>query len=207
MRRTSGYTLVELLIVIGILGLAGALLVPVLGNRGDFDTQAAVRRLVADITFAQADALANQEHRRVMFLEDPVNEGMYTGWCIVRLKESQLGAEFDAGTANYVQDPLAPSGTNGNYIVDVVNDERFGEAFVESVDIDGGTPFITFDELGGTVTTTEQPGTGGSIVIRGGSSAYRIDVDGVTGKVSVVDVTNVTPELETEGGAIAPPGG
>jgi prepilin-type N-terminal cleavage/methylation domain-containing protein len=206
MRRTRGYTLIELILVIGILGLAGALLVPVLGDRGDFDTQAAVRRLVADITFAQSDALANQEPRRVVFLPDPEAEGQFLGWCIVKVRESDLANEYDPETANYVSDPLAPKGANGNYIVDIVGDERFGESYIASADLDGGSPFITFDELGGTITSGNEPGTGGEIVIRGGNSGYRITVDGVTGKLTVTDITLETPELETGGGSITLPG-
>ncbi len=202
MRRNTtryGYTLIELLIVVGILGLAGALLVPVLTNRGDFDTQAAVRRLMADLTFAQSDALANQQHRRVVFIPDPNVSGQYVGWCIVKLNENQLAAPFDASTAVYVQDPLATGIDVGNYIINITGDSRFGEAFIASVDLDGGQAFITFDELGGTVTATGQPGSGGELIMRGGATTYRITIDSVTGKLSTADITGETPELETGG--------
>ena len=204
MRRA--YTLIELLIVVGILGLAGALLVPVIGDRGDFDTQAAVQRLVADITFAQSDALANQEHRRLVFLPDTENEGRYRGWCIVKLGESQLGTDFDANTAVYVTDPLASGTASSQCIVDLLADSRFGGAFIASADLDGGQVFLTFDELGGTVTSAGQPGTGGTIVLRGGSTSYRITIDAITGKVSIADITNDAGELQT-GTPLVPTGG
>ena len=54
------YTLAELIIVVAILGLAGALLIPRLINADTFSVQAAVRSVIADITFAQTDALAMQ---------------------------------------------------------------------------------------------------------------------------------------------------
>jgi len=81
----KGYTLIEVLIVVTILGLAGALLVPYLSSKGDFDTQSAVRTLIADISFAQSDALANQGFRSVYFYPDG------TGWCLVRASEDSLG--------------------------------------------------------------------------------------------------------------------
>lgn len=205
-RNARGYTLIELLIVVAVLGLAGAMLVPVLGERGDFDTQGAVRRLAADMMFAQSDALANQEHRRLVFLPDPDAEGQYLGWCIVKLRESELAAEFDADTASYVNDPLAPAGADGRFIVNLKTDGRFGETFVASVDLDGGAVFVTYDELGGTVTSTGQPGTGGEIVLRGGSSVYRLTIDGVTGKVSIADIAEESLELEV-GGTVVPTGG
>lgn len=199
-----GYTLVELLIVVAVLGLAGALLVPILGDRGDFDTQGAVRRLAADLMFAQSDALANQEHRRLIFLPDPDASGQYLGWAIVKLRESELGLAFDADTARYVSDPLAGAGQDGRFIVNLKSDERFGGTFVASVELDGGAAFVTYDELGGTVTSTGQPGSGGEIVLRGGSSVYRVTIDGVTGKVSLADITNEAPELES--GSLTPAG-
>jgi prepilin-type N-terminal cleavage/methylation domain-containing protein len=191
--RTRGYTLIELLIVVAVLGLAGAMLVPMLGDRGDFDTQGAVRRLAADMMFAQSDALANQEHRRLVFIEDPDAEGQF------------LGAEFDADTARYVNDPLAPAGEDGRFIVNLRTDGRFGDTVVASVELDGGASFITYDELGGTVTSTGQPGSGGEIVLRGGTSVYRVTIDGVTGKISIADITNEAPELEV--GAFGTVGG
>jgi prepilin-type N-terminal cleavage/methylation domain-containing protein len=194
-----GYTLIELLIVVAVMGLAGALLVPVLGDRGDFDVQGATRRLVADMTFAQSDALANQEHRRLVFLPDPEEEGQFIGWAIVELRESELGFEFDPDTATYVNDPLAPAGQVGSYIVNLKDDERFGDAVIASVDIDSGSTFITYDELGGTVTAANAPGTGGEIVIRGGSSTYRITVNGITGKLSVEDISNGELEVHIGG--------
>jgi prepilin-type N-terminal cleavage/methylation domain-containing protein len=194
--RRRGYTLIELIIVIGILGLAGALLVPVIGDRGTFDTQAAVRRLVADLTFAQSDAVANQEHRRLIFLPDEENEGRFRGWAILRLSQSELGLTFDPSAAKYVHDPLAPAGQAGQYIVDIVADERFGGTFVAEALLDGNAAFVTFDEMGGTVTSTGQPGTGGSIVLRGGAATYRITIEGLTGRITVADISNEDLELE-----------
>ena len=91
-----GYTLIEVLIVVTILGLAASLLVPYLSSKGDFDTQSAVRTLIADISFAQSDALANQGFRSVYFYPDG------TGWCLVRAGEDTLGDEFDPASPRIV---------------------------------------------------------------------------------------------------------
>ena len=47
------YTIVELVIVVAILGIAGMLLVPNLIDRDTFAIQAAVRTVISDIVFAQ----------------------------------------------------------------------------------------------------------------------------------------------------------
>lgn len=181
-RPRRGYTLVELILVIAVLGLAGALVAPRLGDRGDFDTQALVRKLVADVTFAQMDALANQELRRLQFLQDP-DTGEFLGWCIVRLDATEVGLPYDAATARHVRDALSGSGEQ-RFLIE--EDGRFAGARVSAPGFDGGRPFLTFDELGGTVTPNLQPGTGGEVTIAGRTSGYLLRVAPVTGKVTVV---------------------
>ena len=179
-----GYTLIEVLIVVTILGLAAALLVPYLSSKGDFDTQSAVRTLIADISFAQSDALANQGFRSVYFYPDG------TGWCLVRSNEDSLAEEFDPGTADYVYDPLASHAERGAYIMNLNNGQQFSSVRVTSVNIDGGKRLLTFDELGGTVASGGIPGTGGSIVLTSPQASYQLDLAPITGKVRVTRLTN-----------------
>ncbi|MFM7260532.1 MAG: Tfp pilus assembly protein FimT/FimU [bacterium] len=181
MRRAfhRAYTLIEVLIVVAILGLAAAILIPSMSGRGDFDTQAAVRALISDISFAQSDALANQGFRRIHFYD----EG--NGWCLLKLDEDQLGEPFDPATADYVADPLKGGARGGAYAVDFAQDDRFASVRIEGISIDGGRRQITFDELGGTVTNGGLPGTGGSLILRSPDAAYRLDLSPVTGKVRV----------------------
>ncbi len=174
-----GYTLIEVLIVVTILGLAAAVLIPSMSGRGDFDTQAAVRALIADINFAQSDALANQGFRRLHFFADG------TGWCLVRLDEDALGVPFDPATADYLSDPLAGGHDGGMYVTSFVEDQRFATVRVEGVAFDGGTRDVTFDELGGTVAAGGLPGTGGTLILRSPDAAYRLQLSALTGKVRV----------------------
>lgn len=190
MFRTArrGYTLVEVLVVVVILGLAGAILVPVLGGRGDFDTQAAVRQLVADITFAQSDALANQEYRRIHFFADG------SGWCLVRLDEDALRDEFDPAVADYVDDPLAGGGKGGGAIVRLDASDRYASVRVERVSLDGDGRDLTFDALGGTVAGDGDPGLGGTIVLRSNEAAYQLALSPLTGKVRVTRLPDAPPD-------------
>ncbi|QKK08326.1 MAG: prepilin-type N-terminal cleavage/methylation domain-containing protein [Planctomycetota bacterium] len=52
----GAYTLVELLLVILIMGIAGALVIPQTSQAHVLRIHAAVRTLVADISYAQTDA-------------------------------------------------------------------------------------------------------------------------------------------------------
>jgi prepilin-type N-terminal cleavage/methylation domain-containing protein len=178
-----GYTLIEVLIVVTILGLAGSLLVPYLSSKGDFDTQSAVRTLIADISFAQSDALANQGFRSIYFYPDG------TGWCLVRATEDAVGSEFDPATADYVYDPLASNAERGAYIVNLRDRQAFSSVRVTSVDLDGGKRVMTFDELGGTIASGGIPGTGGKVILTSPQASYQLDIAPVTGKVRVTRLT------------------
>ncbi len=190
MRRTcvyktgscSGYTLIELLLVVGILGLASALLIPQLTNRDSMEVQGAVRQIIADLSFAQSDALAHQEYRRVHFYDDG------SGYCIYRVTDADYYDPFDEDEVDFIFDPLADSDEQGFYIVRLGTTDRFEMVSVGAVTLDGGNTHITFDELGGTIGALGSPGTGGSITVIGGDFSYRIDVSAFTGKLTVTEL-------------------
>lgn len=176
--KRRGYTLIELILVVTILGIAGALLIPNLSGRGDFDTQAAVRSLVADIAFAQSDALARQGYRRVQFLPNG------RGWALVKVED--LDEIFDEASADYVVDPLNRGSSGSRYIVDLERGGRFDSVRVVSASFDGSTrEYFTFDEMGGTVYGNDLPGTGGSVVLESPEARYEVVIAPLTGKVTV----------------------
>lgn len=179
----TGYTLIELLIVVAILGLSAAMLVPRLVGADTFSVQAAVRSVIADVTFAQTDALAMQRIRRVQFLRD-VN-GRLHGYAILAPADQGLYDQgFDPSTADYLDHDTA-IGTDGRFIVDFDLDARFRGVEIEAVDF-GGRDWVAFDALGGPLGAGGQPLTaGGEVRMRGQSGAYLIRLSGFTGKITV----------------------
>lgn len=170
-RASRGYTLIEVLVVVTILGIAGAMVAPSMGQVGVLRIQGAVRSVVSDITFAQMDALGYQEQRAIVF---DIDENYYT---LVQVTGNNVDPDADA-----IYDPKGP---NQRYRVSL-DKESFGGTTIESADFDGDTTLI-FDEVGGPVAA---PGTsvlsdGGSIVIAGPLSRYRINVAAFTGRVTV----------------------
>jgi prepilin-type N-terminal cleavage/methylation domain-containing protein len=168
---TRGYTLVEVLVVVVILGIAGVMVAPSIGQAGIFQIQSAVRVIVADITFAQMDALGYQEQRAVYF---DVDANEYT---LIQVDGNIIDADNDA-----LYDPKGPA---QRYRVSL-DEEVYGGTVIESVDFDGNSTLI-FDEIGGPVAA---PGTstlsdGGSIVLASPLSRFRIDVAAFTGRVTV----------------------
>ncbi len=178
-RVGRGYTLIEMIITIAVLGIAGALLVPQIVGQDDMKIQAAVRQIVADLSFAQSDALAHQELRRVHFFAGG------RGYCIERITTGQIGQPFDQDDADYINDPLAPPGEFGAYIVDFSNDARFENVSIQAVDMDGGQTAIVYDELGGTIAPGLLPGSGGVIEVVSQNSEFHILIAPFTGKISV----------------------
>ena len=169
------YTLIELLLVCAILGIAGTLLIPNIVGRDIMACQAAVRLIIGDISFGQADALAHQEIRRIHFNDDG------SGYSISRISQAQLAQAFDPDTADYIEDPLA----GGPYIVNLVTDRRFSGVTISSVNLENGGRDLHFDPLGGVVDTSNGPGTGGFIIVSSANDSYKILVSPFTGKLTV----------------------
>ena len=63
----AGFTLIEILVVIIILGIAAAIVVPAIGSRSDLKTTSAARALMADLIYAQNRSIAQQKYHYVRF--------------------------------------------------------------------------------------------------------------------------------------------
>jgi prepilin-type N-terminal cleavage/methylation domain-containing protein len=67
MRTHRAFTLVEVLTVMVLLGIAAACIVPQLGTRNDLDAAAAARCVMADLLYAQNRAISTQKKHFVEF--------------------------------------------------------------------------------------------------------------------------------------------
>jgi len=169
-RPARGYTLIEVLVVVTIMGILGALVIPSASSAGSFRVQSAVRTVVSDITFAQSDAMAFQAGRALMFYPD---ENRY------------VVVEVTGPTLDPVNDVLYGSGrADGKFEVSF-DDPVFGGAVLTGATFSGGTNLI-FDEMGAPVTTPggSTPSTSGVITIEGQDASYWINIDGFTGHVT-----------------------
>jgi type II secretion system protein H len=66
-RGGAGFTLVEILAVIVILGIASAIVIPQIGTRDDMRVKAAARTLIADLIYAQNLAISTGQVVYVRF--------------------------------------------------------------------------------------------------------------------------------------------
>src|SRR5690554_2963790 len=69
-RLRSAFTLVEILVVLVILGIASAIVIPQISSRDDLRAAAAARIIVADLVYAQNRAIATNVNQCIRFDAD-----------------------------------------------------------------------------------------------------------------------------------------
>lgn len=186
-RTTSrAFTLVEVLMVVVILAIAGAVIVPQLGNRGDLVASAAARQLMSDLMYAQNRAITNQTPVYVVF-----NPATGTG----------VGGSYTVMSAlPSTPIPHPVTGRDWTVLFGQASNGAAGGASgalqavrLDAVNFDGQTA-IGFDETG---TPMSVPAGGGAanplgvgtvrLVVpgSGGGQALTVSVEPVTGNLSV----------------------
>lgn len=168
--RRGGYTLIEVLITVAIMGMAAAIIVPNMLRAGTLGVQAAARMVIADLLFAQNEAMAQQSDRRVVFDSDA---------------NSYRVEKFDTTTNAWILEfNRAYGNTNSmqNYEMNFDDDSRFQGVDIVSATFNG-TSEVTFDDLG-------NPSAGGTVRLRFEEHVFDINVAPFTGRVTVERVTD-----------------
>ena len=165
-----GYTLIEVLITVTIMGLAAAVIVPNMMQGGSLGVQAGARMIIADLLFAQNEAMAQQSTRRVVF---DVSDNSY------RVEK------YDSGATAWVLEfnpSMGMGGDQQNYEMDFDEDGRFRGIEIVSADFNGSST-VEFDDLG-------NPSSGGTIELRFEEHEYEIKIAPFTGRVTVERITS-----------------
>lgn len=163
-RRTGGvraraFTLVEILVVVAIIGLASAVVVPQMLKPGKMHVQAAARMIIADLLYAQNDAIAKQATRRVVF------------------STTNNSYHIEDGAGQVIAVNWKQSTGVGNYVTDFDTDSRFIGVTISAVDFNS-TDNVAYDALGG-------PSQGGTVEVTAANATYVITVAPLTGRVTV----------------------
>ena len=178
--RTSscrGLTLAEILVVVIILGIAAAVVVPMIGNTDGLKATSAARHIVSTLLFAQTNAISSQQQYQVVF--DSANDSFE-----VQDKDGEIIADpvkkMPTGAAN-PDDYL--------YKVRLAGDGGGeGKVRIDSANFDGGNK-VWFDRLGaphsGAIADGSPALTVGQVVISAGDTNFTINVEPVTGRVKI----------------------
>ena len=167
-----GFTLVEILAVLVILGVASAMIIPQIGSRDDLKTASMARVVMADLLYAQNRAVSLQQVHYVRF--DTV-AGRYE--VLESMSPETLITHPVNKTAFTVL--LAPDRT----------DDLEGVALGD-VDF-GDQPILAFDELGTPYAYDESTGTrtpllaAGTVALTCGEHTLTITVEPYSGEVKV----------------------
>lgn len=165
--RRRAFTLVEVLIVVTIIGIAGAIVVPHMLSASTLGIQAGARMVIADLLYAQNEAIVQQKPRSLT-----VDTSSEIYW-LADENGNKLSLTWRTAGATD--------------LVDFANDDRFrGVTLAKVTESDGdytfveddGTVTFTFDELGA-------PANGGHIGLIAGEQRFVVSVAAFTGRVTV----------------------
>ncbi len=134
----SGFTLVELLVVMMILAISAAVIIPYAIGTNDMQASSAARMVVSDLQYAQDTAIVSQTPVTVTF-----------------------NASSNSYSLSNTSGPLIHPMTKEAYIIDFTTQRGFGQLDIVSASF-GGAATVTYDEMGspdnaGTVTLQAGP--------------------------------------------------
>ncbi len=169
----GGFTLVEILTVVVILGIASALIIPQLGDRGDLRAAAGARVVMADLLYAQNRAIATQKTHWVKFDVDEQSYGLYD----------------DLGLTTRLTHPVQKV----SYLTRFNGRGELAIPDVTLMEVDfSGQVVIGFDALGQPLVLVDgnpvELSADGKIELQSGQARMRLIVAPFTGEINVVAV-------------------
>jgi MSHA pilin protein MshC len=170
-RRRSGFTLIEILAVVVILGIISAVVIPQINTRDDQRAAAAARVLMADLLYAQNRAVAQQKVHYV---------------------------QFDVSGQSYrVLDVFSPAHVIKNPVDGSTYQVKFGTAStsglqqmaLQSASFDG-TAVLAFDVMGipqsvNATTGVMTPLSASAIIVKSGTYPLTVVVSPYSGELTV----------------------
>ena len=164
-REGTGFTLLELLMVVLILAIIGAIVVPMAASGQDARCASAARMVVADLELAQSLALARQDLVALVFSDD------LQSYKVVLAAVQDLD---NYGSLTTLEHPGRPG---QSYETTILMELQLRDVVVSSVNFNGDR-YVVFDTFG-------SPEFGGSIVLTAGDASLTVTVEPITGAVSV----------------------
>lgn len=167
-RGRMGFTLIEIMIVMVILGIAAAVAVPMMSSAASMQIRAASNMVAADLEYAKSMAISRGQRYWVVF--DQANE--------------KYEIQEDDGSA--ITHPIT---RKPEYVVDFASDGRLDRVDIENVTLDPTGYKIGFDYLGSPYSR----GSGfsspnlnaGTITLKAGGITKTVTVEPVTGFITV----------------------
>ena len=156
LRMKSGFTLIEIIIVVVILSIAAMAAIPLMSSASDVQIRSASNLIAADLEYAKSMAISRGQNYTVVFDAANNSYGIYK-----------------KGETDPIQHPVKKG---FDYVMNFTNDSRLGKVDITGVSFTDGT--VEFDCLG-------SPTEGGSITLDADGNTATITVEPVTGYISI----------------------
>jgi prepilin-type N-terminal cleavage/methylation domain-containing protein len=154
--RITGFTLVELLIVVAIISIAALTAIPMMSSAASMQIRSAANMLTADLEYAKSMAISRGQNYSMVFDQ---NADSY--WI------EDLGG-------NVIPHPVKKG---FDYIVDFRGDSRLNRVDITDADF-SGNPVVIFNSMG-------SPDSGGTVSLEAGGTTVTIEVVPITGYISI----------------------
>ena len=163
-----GFTLIEILMVVVIIGIASAVILPQMGSRDDQRAASAARTLMADLLYAQNRAIAYQTRHYVQF------NTATNSWQVMTDSGGSPGA--------IITHPV-----NGTPYVESIGTGALSKVGLNSVSFDGNTT-ISFDQMGVPYSWSATNGnavlSAGSVVFKAGTFQMTVNIAPYSGEIT-----------------------
>lgn len=164
----SGFTLIEILMVVVIIGIASAVILPQMNSRDDQRAASAARGLMADLLYAQNRSIAYQARHYVQF------NTATNSW--------QVLSDAGGSPGTVLTHPV-----NGTPYTVTVGTGALARVNLNSVSFDGNNT-ISFDAMGVPYSWSATGGnvalTTGSVVFKAGNYTLTVNVAPYSGEIT-----------------------
>jgi prepilin-type N-terminal cleavage/methylation domain-containing protein len=165
--RRRGFTLIEILCVVVIIGMAAGIIIPQIASRDDLRCASAARELMGDLLYAQSRSIALGKMHYVQFSTTTGNYQV-----------------LDAVGPNHaITNPLSQQ----TYIV-TVGAGALANVSIKTASFDGN-PTVAFDSMGIPYTWDATNGpialSAGSVVFKAGTNQKTVSVSPYSGQIKV----------------------
>ena len=163
--KSSGFTVIELIIVVVILSIAALTAVPMMSSAASVQIRSAANMLTADLEYAKSMAISRGQNFSVVFDKNAESYRI----------EDQNGSVI-----------AHPVKKGFPYEINFSNNGRLNKVDIVDANFDG-TSEVKFDYLGSPYNGSGSPLNSGVISLQAGGTTATITVEPVTGFISIAD--------------------